>query len=1168
MTVVRNKSSDKESFHKIVDMSDVKTYGPEFHCLSFSKALELMPERMCDYRIIVMLMGRHHGNEGIEKSVNTAEIEDRKSNRKRTNSAIGARLAALIKTLHGGAEIVSIDGDTVQGTGQYVADISNCIVYCNTVMRSRWVRETLNVDEVNDWGFKQASSIRKRSEKANNLSNIPIEAGHLDAKSRSFVRFAELDSLRNAREKGIRKVLSNVGVLSEGIDVPALDSICFLEGRKSEIDIVQAVGRIMRKPSISNQDESTGKKFGYIIVPVMVDTQRDIFDQISSREDGWRILGQVLRALRAHDPRIETDLHERVIIGGGGNGNSGVGVSEGFLDRLRKGEYDQIITSVVASSGMNTEPTEVANLIESAVYRAASYLREENLEAHLEEQLGMQGQKSQSEKKTTDACTVAALILCNAMLMHQRIIQANSSRFQELVSVDAVRAHGTPEVVLTDAWKRILKEDYEPVFRQPLNLLESLHFAGWVPSGVRAAISTLAENAIDTAERYAQMGMDHAGPLFQKVMKNKAADGAFFTLPVAASLMAELVCDEVAAKDDLRWSAPETWEKESILDPTCGSGTLLMAMLTAVKRRARNLGVDEKTISAIHKSMVENGLTGLDINAQSIQIAACQQTIGDTSVNYQQMGLFQAPHGLLSGKSSLLVDENDVALGSLELFLGSKSNFVVQRKYVQQTVNYGQSEQFDQHTVQKMTQIQLSESIGDFKSEKLQDRLRRTSIVVCNPPYTNSAGRADKFTTAVKKAMQSREAMTKEYLEDHLTGKQIVDSSSIRTFFTPLIDQLLNKRTGIVGKVMPAIACSAASGVNERKFLAEKFHVSKLITLHAYGRFNWSTETDINESIVILNRKLDASKPTTFVALRKRPESESEAIELADRIRDKNLGDWGNSVDWPRERMLEGDWSPGMWFNFELAEVARLLKSEDQTLFKTPELWVNIGEYATVFSTGPSLRNKKKWLEVTEGDNANVPVCKSSGESVHLSILSEPETFYQAVESRNGYKDIANMRRKRSRLLLTERQATDSARLCAIAVKTLSVGSGWMPVGGVDDRTAKAWVVYLNSTLGRISLLSRRGKKLTYPRYAVEEQNKVYIPNLNSECSFDALLLAFEETKSMEVNQYRDGDCPARIIWDEAVAKVSGVPLSKIEYWRSLLNSEPSVLGNKAAPSK
>ena len=510
---------------------------------------------------------------------------------------------------------------------------------------------------------------------------------------------------------------------------------------------------------------------------------------------------------------------------------------------------------------------------------------------------------------------------------------------------------------------------------------------------------------------------------------------------------------------------------------------------------------------------------------------------------------------------------DDVALGSLELFLGSES-----KNNVQQEMNYKWSELFEKNTVQKTTRTQLSDSVLEFEDENLQDRLKRTRIVVCNPPYTNSAGRADKFTAVVKKAMQARESMTKEYVDSELTGgSKVINSASLQTFFTPLIDILVDNCAGVVGKIIPAIACSATAAKNQRKFLAEKFHVSKIITLHAHSKINWSTETDINESIVILDRKINSSKPTKFIALRRRPESEEEAIELADRIQNENLDDWGNAYDWPRDRMLEGDWSPGMWFHFELAEVARLLRSNERSLFRNPNSWVNIGESATVLSTGPTLRSKRKWREAEITEKSDLQVCKSSGESVHRNIFSEPETAYVCAITKNDKRrelEITNMRSKLSILLLTERQANDSARLCAIMVSTPSVGSGWMPIGGVDERTAKAWVVYLNSTLGRISLLSRRGKKLIYPRYAVEDQKKIYVPNLDGEMPFDTLLHAFEQTKSMEVKQYRDGNCEARKIWDEAVSEVSGIPLAKIEHWRTLLNNEPSVLGNKAIVSK
>jgi len=1147
-------------------MSDVGTYGNEFFNLSFAKALELMPERMCDYRVVVMLMDRSHQCDSIDDAVDEAQHEDKNSKTKRTNSAIGARLVALVKTLHGGAEIVSMDegGEDAIGTGKFVDDISNSIVYCNTVKRSRWVKDTLNINEVSEWGYKQAKREKDRAGRPSDLEKKLIKAGHLDASSRSFTRFAELESLRTARKKKVRKVISNVGVLSEGIDVPALDSICFLEDRKSEIDIVQAVGRIMRRPS-----KDSDKKYGYIIIPVMVDLQRDLFEQISSREDGWRILGQVLRALRSHDPRIETDLHERITIhpppdppkpngNGKGSGEKPPGNGQkfpiSFIDKLRAGFYNNVIPSIVASSGMNQEPEEVANLIEVAVHRAGEYFKQDNLESQLEEILDMRGH-DKAASKSTDACTVAALILCNAMLMHERIVQSNNSQFENIAGVEEVRAHKTPEKLLVREWKRILEHDYEPVFRQPLNLLERIHYTGRVSSGVRVALNVLAENAVDTAERYAKMGMDHAGPLFQRVMKNKASDGAFFTLPVAATLVAELVLDSVAPPDDSRWCRPEIWESDAILDPACGSGTLLMAILTAVKRRAENLGASDQHISLIHKTMVESSLTGLDINPQSLQIAACQQTIGDTSVSYQEMGLWKMPHGAQGNADATVVGTNDVALGSLELLVDG-----LERKH-QLDLGIERNTFFEKN----LAKTKLSGIPSSTVEERLRNRLKRTRIAIFNPPYTNSTGRSDKFTEPVKKAMQRREAWIKDHAVKVFTEQiDVISSSSASTFFTPLINAVLDGNYGVVGKVMPTIACTTASGVNERKFFARQFHISNIVTLHGYGEPNWSTETDINESIMILTRDVDRDLPTTFVALRKRPSNQDEAVELAERIRSGDVGDWGKSMNWPRKYMLNGDWSPGIWFHMELAEVARLIRERSSKLFVNKGSWKQLYELADAYSTGPSLRQKRKWRISVDGEKPDIAVCKSKGESIHKCLLSNPETGYVAVNPNSKKRDIELMSNKYSRLLITEGQATDSGRLSAIAVSTPAVGGGWVPVSNVDEQTVKAWVVYLNSTLGRISILSLRRKKLNFGQYAVGDLKQLIVPVSKKREQVLPLLEAFEETKSMEVNQFRDGDCPARLKWDEAVSEVTGVSLNKLNKWRQLLNSEPSVLGNKA----
>ena len=97
------------------------------------------------------------------------------------------------------------------------------------------------------------------------------------------------------------RILTNVRCLSEGVDVPSLDAVLFLSPRKSKVEIVQAVGRVMRK--------SFGKQYGYIIIPVVVPIDKRPEDALESSKD-FGTVWDVLNALRAHDSRMDIFVEE------------------------------------------------------------------------------------------------------------------------------------------------------------------------------------------------------------------------------------------------------------------------------------------------------------------------------------------------------------------------------------------------------------------------------------------------------------------------------------------------------------------------------------------------------------------------------------------------------------------------------------------------------------------------------------------------------------------------------------------------------------------------------------------------------------------------------------------------------------------------------------------
>ena len=152
-------------------------------------------------------------------------------------------------------------------------------------------------------------------------------------------------------------------LFTEGVDVPSLDAVAFLDPRDSQVDVVQAVGRVMRK--------APGKRFGYIIVPVVVEPGRDVAKALERGTEGYRTVGRVLRALQAHDGRLAESPANFIKVYEQKNGKA-PGDSSGGEVREAEGEHVQreldlkeaeqgIYAHVAAASGLgkpgNWSPT-------------------------------------------------------------------------------------------------------------------------------------------------------------------------------------------------------------------------------------------------------------------------------------------------------------------------------------------------------------------------------------------------------------------------------------------------------------------------------------------------------------------------------------------------------------------------------------------------------------------------------------------------------------------------------------------------------------------------------------------------------------------------------------------------------------------------------------------
>ena len=366
------------------------------------------------------------------------------------------------------------------------------------------------------------------------------------------------------------------------------------------------------------------------------------------------------------------------------------------------------------------------NILESSVAEGAHHMRADGLLPALNSHFGLDRLK-ETGKKQADGCTIGALLMMNAAMLHQRI--SNGGWLSGISDLSLIKNQADVVQKLSREWERIMRHDFRPVLEPALEAIYAVETTGKT-AGLERALHHLAAEAERIAETYADMGADHAGPLFNRVMGNQASDGAFFTRPVAASLAARLTLDACGDQD---WSDPEVWRRHKTVDLACGSGTLLAAMLSEMKRRALDKGADAETLNHLQKLAVEDVIKGLDINPVSLQLAASQLTAGNQRVSYRRMGLHLMPYG--PDKHA----PDRVYAGTLELLAQRAMSCKDRTSWIWVTMP----------SIPDATW----EVTDDTEIEDAVDAVKDTRVVIMNPPFTNRAKMGEKFPKDVQQAL-------------------------------------------------------------------------------------------------------------------------------------------------------------------------------------------------------------------------------------------------------------------------------------------------------------------------------------------------------------------------------------------------------------------------------
>ena len=273
---VRNTATEVGA--EICSMDDPALYGETLFTRNFSWAVQ--NGLLTDYKVIVL---------AVDEAAISASVQTRLSD---ANSELvlddATKIIGCYRALTKADVLDEVSGDAnpMHRALAFTKDIKSSKLFASEFARV-----------VAEWrGFVDADAADSV------LPPLRCEVDHVDGTFDAGARGQRLSWLKaETGDDDLCRILSNARCLSEGVDVPALDAIMFLHPRKSQIDVVQSVGRVMRR--------AEGKRMGYVILPVGVPAGVSPEEALDNNEK-YRVVWQILNALRAHDDRLDATINK------------------------------------------------------------------------------------------------------------------------------------------------------------------------------------------------------------------------------------------------------------------------------------------------------------------------------------------------------------------------------------------------------------------------------------------------------------------------------------------------------------------------------------------------------------------------------------------------------------------------------------------------------------------------------------------------------------------------------------------------------------------------------------------------------------------------------------------------------------------------------------------
>ncbi|MDF7675588.1 DEAD/DEAH box helicase family protein [Neisseriaceae bacterium ESL0693] len=304
----------------LCSMDDETLFGKELYVITFSEAVSR--KLLVDYKVIVLAVEESHISKRLQDLLknenNSLKVNDAakivgcwKALSKQGLFESGSDLAEPMKRAVAFCQVIEKEykGRNHKVSSKLISEMFGAVVEQYQAAEREAILE-LNPDAVLDPALAMV-----------------CQAEHVDGGMNATEKETKLEWLKAELPDNTCRILSNVRCLSEGVDVPSLDAVLFLTPRNSEVDVVQSVGRVMRL--------APNKKLGYVILPVVIPAGVEPEKALDDNQI-YRVVWQVLNALRAHDDRFDAMINKLEFNGSDHKKMEVVAVAEKVVKKAKK----------------------------------------------------------------------------------------------------------------------------------------------------------------------------------------------------------------------------------------------------------------------------------------------------------------------------------------------------------------------------------------------------------------------------------------------------------------------------------------------------------------------------------------------------------------------------------------------------------------------------------------------------------------------------------------------------------------------------------------------------------------------------------------------------------------------------------------------------------------